>query len=347
METIPVFVGLDYHSKSVQVAVMDAMGKVLTNRRCGNSVIDVGAAVHGSVSPLDGSPRRRVVRVAVEACCGSADLAEGLIEHLGWPVSLSHPGYVNRMKHNPDKTDHGDARILADLSRAGMVPEVWLAPEPVRELRTLVRTRADFVSGVRSTKNRILAVLRQQRVPEPEDCGRWSKKWLAWLSAGPADLSVAGRFVVGVYLEELSSTRARVHAVEACLRERTGNDVVVQRLLSIKGVGEVTAWTMRAIIGRFDRFRTGKQLARCCAVTPRNASSGQRVGDSGMIRAGDPLLKNVVIEAAHRLRRYDERWQKMSDRMKERGKPTCVIVGAIANRWVRSLFHEMKGVPQA
>jgi len=45
MEKIPVFVGLDYHSKSVQVCVVDASGVVLTNRRCGNSVPEIAGAV--------------------------------------------------------------------------------------------------------------------------------------------------------------------------------------------------------------------------------------------------------------------------------------------------------------
>src|SRR5262249_61457867 len=112
----------------------------------------------------------------------------------------------------------------------------------------------------------------------------------------------------------------------------TAGDAVVERLRTIKGIGNVTAWTMRALIGRFDRFTTGKQLARFCSVTPRNASSGQRVADSGMIRAGDPQLKTVVIEAAQRLRRYEPRWRGLSEAMAARGKAASVIVGAVANR---------------
>jgi transposase len=106
---------------------------------------------------------------------------------------------------------------------------------------------------------------------------------------------------------------------------------------------------MRAIIGRFDRFANGKQLARFCprlwAVTPCNASSGQRVADSGMVRAGDRQLKSVggvVIEAAQRLARYDPRYKEMSQRLRGRGKPASVVVGAVANRWVRWLHHQMQ-----
>lgn len=337
MENVPVFVGLDYHSKSVQVCVLDASGAVLVNRKCGNSVAEIGAAIGAG---------REVRRAAVESCCGAADLADGLIADLKWPLSLAHPGYVQRMKHNPDKTDFADARMLAELARAGLIPPVWLAPHNVRELRLLVRLRADLLGHLRSTKVRILAVLRQQRIVEP-GCTRWCKRWLAWLATGECALSTQAGFAVRVYLDEINSLRERIKSVEARLAEATAGDAVVAALRAIKGIGDVTAWTMRALIGQFDRFPSGKHLSRFCAVTPRNASSGERVADSGMIKAGDPQLKSVVIEAAQRLRRYEPRWRTLSESMLARGKPASVIVGAIANRWLRGLYHQMKGMPVA
>lgn len=77
--------------------------------------------------------------------------------------------------------------------------------------------------------------------------------------------------------------------------------------MTLAGVGLVTAATMRAEIGRFDRFDTGKQLARFCGVTPRNASSGARQADAGLIRAGNPQLRTLLIELAHRLIRTSNR----------------------------------------
>jgi hypothetical protein len=58
-----------------------------------------------------------------------------LAQRAGWSVSLAHPGFVARMKQNPDKTGHSDARLLADLLRVGYLPKVWLAPAELRELR--------------------------------------------------------------------------------------------------------------------------------------------------------------------------------------------------------------------
>jgi len=245
------------------------------------------------------------------------------------------------MKCNPDKSDYSDARMLAELSRAGFIPPVWPAPAWVRDLRLLVRLRADLVQRVRAIKTRILGVLRAQRVAEPQRPGRWTKKWTAWLR-GTEAVSAAGRFVIGTHLSEWADLAARVGATEAQLAQRTAGDAVVARLLEEPGVGPVTAWTMRALIGDFSRFTTGKQLARFCAVTPRNASSGDRVADAGLIKAGDPLLKSVLIEAAQRLRRLEPRWAAFSRRLEERGKPVSVIIAAIANRWTRWLHHQLK-----
>jgi len=73
---------------------------------------------------------------------------------------------------------------------------------------------------------------------------------------------------------------------------------------------------MRAIIGRFDRFRTGKQLAHFCAVCPQNNSTGGKTMTGGLIKAGDDLLRQVLVEAAHRLIRYDPEWKAMATRLR-------------------------------
>ena len=58
-----------------------------------------------------------------------------------WSVDLAHPGYVQRMRQNPDKTDYQDAQLMADLERIGYLPRVWLAPQHIPELRQVVRYR--------------------------------------------------------------------------------------------------------------------------------------------------------------------------------------------------------------
>lgn len=98
---------------------------------------------------------------------------------------------------------------------------------------------------------------------------------------------------------------------------------------------------LRAEIGRFDRFHNGKQLARFCGLSPRNASSGKRQADAGLIRAANGELRACMIQAAHRLARLHPRWRQLSVQMRARGKPGSVAAAAVAKRWVRSLHHRM------
>jgi transposase len=331
MSSVPVFVGLDYHQDSVQVCVVDDEGRTLSNRSVAN---DVGAIER--VATRHGKPRR----LAIEACCGAADLAERLSVERGLPVLLAHPGYVNRMKRSPDKTDLGDAQLLADLTRVNYLPAVWLAPRNIRELRRMMRHRCQLVRRRKDVKLRIRGLLRENRVQRPLTRA-WTKSWLQWLAAAP--LSDSDRWIVDDCLAEVNWLSTRIQAVEKRIRLCVDDDPIFERLLALRGVGLVTAATLRAEVGRFDRFDTGKQLARFCGVTPRNASSGARQADAGLIRAGNPELRTVLIELGHRLMRsFDTPWAKLAAGMLKRGKPRNVVVAAVANRWVRWLHHELR-----
>jgi transposase len=331
MWSVTVFVGLDYHDCGVQVCVLDSQNRVLLNRRCPND----WRALAETVAPYGAR-----VQAAIEACCGAANLAEELIARAGWQVDLAHPGYVARMKQSPDKTDYSDARMLADLERVGYLPRVWLAPEAIRELRRLVRYRQQLVRERRSCKLRIRGLLRDCRATTLSHA--WTKLWLAWLS--DVTLPDQARWILDQHLLALKSLEERIEMVEQRLQKVTVDDPVVQRLLQEKGVGLITAATLRAEIGRFDRFRTGKQLSRFCSLTPRNASSGQRQADAGLIKAGNSELRRVLIEAAHRLARHVDRWGQLASELRQRGKPGSVVAAAVANRWVCWLYHQMLAV---
>jgi transposase len=330
-----VFVGLDYHMASVQVCVLAPDGRVLMNRKCANDWKAVAAAVRQCCG------QGVTVLAAIESCCGAADLADELIGQAGWSVHLAHAGYVARMKQSPDKTDYSDARMLADLERVGYLPRVWLAPEEVRELRRLVHYRQSLTKERKNLKLQIGATLREARQKAPVNANPWTKAWLAWLDAS-AELSPNARHITSRRLRRLQALQEELRQVDKRLERQTREDPLVQKLLTIKGIGLVTATTLRAEIGRFDRFRTGKQLGRFCGLSPRNASSGQRQADAGLVKAGNNELRALLMETALRLMRCDERWTALAARLSSRGKPKGVIIAAVANRWMRWLFHQMQ-----
>lgn len=333
MSRLSVSVGVDYHLDFLQVCVVEnSTGKVLRNRKVDNDWRVVRSQV---------AQDYEVKVVALEACCGAAHFASELKANTGWRVELAHPGYVARMKGSPDKTDFGDARLLADLARVGYLPIVWLATEEIRELRRLVRFRDQKVKERRNAKLRIRGLLREHRLKCSED-NAWTKAWFRWLREKAKQLSESDQWILSQQIASINLLTNVIRATESRLRRSTKNDLIVKRLLKEPGVGLITAVTLRAEVGEFDRFKSGKQLARFCSVSPRNASSGHRQADAGMIKAGSPLLRSVLIEAAHRMiRMADNRWSEKACELMERGKQKNVVVTAIANRWVRWLHHQL------
>jgi transposase len=314
---------------------MDRQGQVLANQSVSNSVERLAAVV---------APHGSEVHAAIEACGGAAAMADALVTRLGWVVDMAHPGYVARIKQSPDKTDFSDARLLADLVRVGYLPRVWLAPFAIRELRHVVRYRQQLVAQIRSNKLRIRGLLRENRA-KLEGAAPWTKKWILWLHT-TEDVSPESHWVIEQLLRQIKQLQDDVVTVEERLSHLTADDPVVAGLLNQKGIGLITAATLRAEIGRFDRFRSGKQLSRFCGLSPRNASSGNRQADAGLIKAGNPQLRTVLIELAHRLKRWDRRWAKLAFTMQMRDKKGSVIAAAVANRWVRWLFHQMQSINQ-
>lgn len=331
MSMITRSVGLDYHDNSIQVCVMDGQGKILHNRSYPNDVEAVLDAIlkHGERPSC-----------AIEACCGAADFAEELRLKTNWNVRLGHPTYVSRLKKSTDKHDAGDAGTLADLVRVGYLPEVWLAPESTRELRHLVRYRHQLKRNVVEIKQQMRALLRDVRVRSPYNS--WTKAWRAWLLSS-SELSEMTKWVLRDQLSRLEQVEARKKKVEEHLETLMRDDKLVQTLLKMPGIGNISAVTIRAQIGTFRRFKSGKQLARYCGVTPRNVSSGSREADAGITKAGNSELRTMLIEAAHCLARHDPRWRAMSDRMRKT-KPYSVVMAAIANRWIRGLYYQMVAI---
>jgi transposase len=274
MSSLPVFVGIDYHQDSVQVCVLDGGGKRLVNRSVGNDAAEVAR-----VATRYGRP----ARVALEACCGAADMADELATTESLPVELAHPGYVARLKRSPDKHDLGDAHLLADLARVNYLPTVWLAPESTRRLRRLVRHRAQLVRRRRDVKLRIRGLLRENRVRCSQAIA-WRKAWMEWLQRD-APLADGDRWIVDDHLAELSSLAQRIAAVEASISAATADDPIVAKLLAQPGVGLVTAATMRAEIGR---FATGAVLRRHAPERQqRRSPSGRRLDRRGQSRIAD------------------------------------------------------------
>jgi len=171
-----VYVGMDVHRKRSQVAIVDEAGVPRRNRNVPNAPAKL-VPVLGALPP--GTP------VAFEAAYGWGWLVE-LLEELELEPHLVHPSRCKAIASARLKNDKVDAATLAQLLRADLLPEAWIAPQQVRDLRALLRHRASLVRLSTFCKNRIHAVLADRGIGEDRILRTGpGRVWLASLELPP------------------------------------------------------------------------------------------------------------------------------------------------------------------
>src|SRR5438067_12145345 len=177
-----VYVGIDVHRKRSQVAVIDQSGEVLANRNVPNGAEPILRVIGGLPA---GTP------AAFEAAFGTGWLVE-LLEDYGFDPHLVHPSRCKAIASARLKNDKVDAAILAQLLRADLLLEAWIAPPAVRQLRALLRHRVALVRLRTLLRNRIHAVLADHGQDRPAGC--WTGPGRDWLAG--LELPAVSRLIV-------------------------------------------------------------------------------------------------------------------------------------------------------
>jgi transposase len=317
-----VYVGIDVHRKRSQVAVIDAIGEVLVNRNVPNGVEPI-LEVIGGLPP--GTP------AAFEAAFGTGWLVE-LLEGYGFDPHLVHPLRCKAIASARLKNDKIDAEILAQLLRADLLPEAWIAPPAVRQLRALLRHRVQLVRLRTLLRNRIHAVLADHGYGRPAGC--WSGPGRDWLASLP--LPAVSREVVEDGLALIDATEARIDRLDGEIRQRARSDPRVKVLTQLPGVGPFTALVILAEIGDITRFPTARKLASWAGLTPTVRGS-DRVAHYGHIsKQGSVWLRWVLCEAAQTARRspqFAAGYQAIAQRRGKKIATTAVARKLLTRTW--------------
>jgi transposase len=149
------WVGIDLHRRRSHIAIVDEHGELTVSRRIVND--------RDTFLALLGDPGDGQTHVALEATYGWEWLAE-LLEEAGHDLHLAHPLRTRAIAAARVKTDAIDARTLAQLLRGGLLPEAYVAPREIRDLRELLRHRATLTRMRSAVKNRVHAILAKHGI---------------------------------------------------------------------------------------------------------------------------------------------------------------------------------------
>jgi transposase len=322
-----VYVGIDVHRKRSQVAVINQVGEVLANRNVPNGVEPV-LGVIGGLPP--GTP------AAFEAAFGWGWLA-GLLEDYGFDPHLVHPLQCKAIASARLKNDKVDAAILAQLLRADLLPEAWIAPPAVRQLRALLRHRIQLVRLRTLLRNRIHAVLADHGQDRAGGC--WSGPGRAWLAS--LELPAASREVVGDDLALIDALQPVIDRLDWEVHQRARTEPAVKVLTQLPGVGPFTALVILAETGDISRFASARQLASWAGLTPTVRGSDRTVRHGHISKQGSTWLRWALCEAAQTAKRYPDFAASYQALAKRRGKK--IATTAIARKLLARAWHLLTG----
>ena len=326
-----VYVGIDVHRKRSQVAVVTEDGMVQLNK----NVVNGSEPMLRLIGELpSGTP------VAFEAAFGWSWLAE-LLEDYGFEAHMVHPLRCKAIASARLKNDKVDAAILAQLLRADLLPEAWIAPAKVRELRALLRHRISLVRLATQARNRIHAVAADHGYDR--SASYWTGPGRGWLAE--LDLPAASREIITDCLAVIDGLAPVIDRIDGELHQHAKADPQVKVLRTLPGVGEFTALVMVAEIGDITRFPSARKLASWAGLTPTVRGSDLHVRHGHISKQGSVWLRWAMNQAAQTAKRSPEFAAAYSGIAKRRGKKIATI--AIARKLLTRAWHLLNDMQAA
>jgi transposase len=282
-----VFVGMDLHKSTSTFCAKTKDGDILAERKIVTNPEEVKTFIH--------SLGKRDVALVLEPVSQWHFYAD-FIERMGVEVRMAHPARVKAIASARIKTDKIDAGVLADLLRTNLVPEAYRSPVSIRAHKELVRLRGSLVHDRTQLKNRVHAILFKNALESPEG-NLFGKAGRAWLSS--LTLPEYYQRSLVTHLALIDEYEASIKCIEREVIATANETPWIALLLSIPGIGHVTALTIAAEVGDITRFHSAKHLQSYAGLVPSTYSSGGVVRHGSITRQGSKWLRYIMIEVAH------------------------------------------------
>jgi transposase len=321
-------VGIDLHRKRSHVAVIDADGTQVLSRR----IVNDPAVFLELLEGIDGESR-----IALEATYGWEWLAD-LLEGAGYELHLAHPLRTKAIASARVKTDAVDARTLAHLLRADLLPEAYVAPRELRDLRDLLRHRVALTRIRSALKQRVGAILAKHGIQRPYSnlFGPGGMRFLTELELreGPRQRLDSLLSLIADFDREIDQTSAEID-------RRAKADPYVEVLCQIRGVGRYIAMLVIAEVGDISRFPSARHLCAWAGLTPTVRSSDGKARLGHITGQGSPALRWALVEAAQHSARGGGPLRQAYERIsKRRGKSVAKV--AVARKILTLCFYGLR-----
>jgi transposase len=305
-----------------------------------------GETSRARVTPADRAGVRRFLarfdgqefEVALEATTGWRFVVEEL-HALGARVHLAEPAETATLRGSKKraKSDRADARHLRELLMVDRLPESWIPPGHILDLRARVRLRHTLSEQRGEWQQRIQSVLYHHGCPQRGDL--INRGGLQWLAAQP--LTSLAREQVTVALQIIDAVDQQLAPLDQWLRVYARRQAGCKALTAHYGIGPITAVTILAELGDPSRFSSSREAVRYAGLDITVHQSDQRRAPGRLSRQGPPALRWALFEAAQCARRRTSPDHQYYLEAAERlgGNRACL---AVARKLLKRSFHTLR-----
>jgi len=324
------YAGIDLHSSSNYMAVIDVDGKRVFKKKMSNEPRSI-------LSGLEDF-KEAMVGVVVESTYNWYWLVD-LLSEAGYRVHLANPSAIQKysgLKHADDKHD---AFWLAEMLRLKILPEGYIYPKDERPIRDLLRKRGHLVklrtSLILSLQN-IVARGLGVRV-NVNDIKKFKENVVVPLLESNGDLALAGV----ISKETIDFLTRKIRSIESVVEQKVKLKDEYGLLLTVPGIGKILALTIMLETGPIGRFpKVGNYVSYCRKVNTKWTSNEKAKG-KGNKKNGNKYLAWAFSEAAELARRYDTRCRSWYNRKMQKNN-FMVAHQALAHKLARAAYFIMK-----
>jgi transposase len=293
------FVGLDVSQKFTQACVIDSKGSLVWQGQCASTPQAIAETIKARAP--------EVARIGLESGALSTWHWHGL-NGLGLPVvclDARHAQAILSLQVN--KTDKNDAQGLAQIVRMGWYREVRVKSIESHRVRALIGVRAQLVGMRTRLVNQIRGTLKTFGIVLGKAGGRAFEQRVEELSREAGILGESLRALLAV-LRNLSQQVVRL---DQCARKFGKENAACQHLMTVPGVGPITAMAFVTAVDNPARFTKSRSVGAYLGLTPRRYQSGDMDITGRISRCGDRLVRSYLYEAANALLLRVKRWSSL------------------------------------
>jgi transposase len=316
--------GIDIAKQVFHLVGMDAHGTIVIRKRLYRAQL---MAFIAQLAPT---------LIGLEACGGAHYWARRFREH-GHEVKLMAPQFVTPYR-KANKNDLRDAEAIAEAVTRPTMRFVPVKSVEQQDLQALHRVRERLMKARTALINETRGLLHEYGIIVPQGAATFRTHVLEKLATEDAKLTPQSLRLFQQLLEELGALEARVATYDAQLTQVAQTHPVCQRLMTIPGLGELTATALVAAVSDAAQFKNGRQFAAWLGLVPRQHSTGGKVRLLGISKHGDSYLRKLLVHGARSCLRWvgrkrDRRSQWIQSLMERRGWNRTAV--ALANKNAR------------